>query len=181
MLAGLTALLGGGGGGGGSFESIATATGTGSTVTLNLNSIPSTYKHLQLRITANDGAGATAAIRVNSDSGSNYTLHRVSGDGTSVYASGSTAKTSYEFGPYYGLESNINSVSIIDILDYSNATKNKTFRTFFGINRDSSGGQVYLSSGLWQNTSAITSISLIGFGSYYFTASTKIALYGIKG
>jgi len=33
-----------------SYESIASATGTGSSNTITLSSIPSTYKHLQLRI-----------------------------------------------------------------------------------------------------------------------------------
>ena len=74
MLAGLTGLLGGGGGGGTAFESIATFSPTsGSSVTFN--SIPSTYKHLQIRYAITTSAYADIRFRINGDTGSNYTYH----------------------------------------------------------------------------------------------------------
>ena len=60
-------------GAGTSFESIATATGTGSSGTITFSSIPSTFKHLQIRgISRNSANSIGALMQYNSDTGSNY-------------------------------------------------------------------------------------------------------------
>jgi hypothetical protein len=70
---------------------------------------------------------------------------------------------------------------IIDIHDYASTTKNKTVRSFFGHDRNGAGS-VYLYSGLWMNTGAITSLSL-GQANFSgtFDTGTVASLYGIKG
>ena len=70
-------------------------------------------------------------------------------------------------------------VNVIDILDYANTNKYKTLRVLTGIDVNGSGGYVQLSSGLWQSSSAITSITLTNSTNY--TTATQFALYGIKG
>ena len=79
----------------GSYESIATFT-LGSSTTVTFSSIPSTYKHLQIRYLARSARTGAAtddlAIRLNSDSGANYARHRLFGDGASVTASGQTSQ-----------------------------------------------------------------------------------------
>lgn len=165
----------------GAFGSIATATGTGSSGTITFTSIPSTYKHLQLRIIGNDGAGNQAIMRINNDSGTNYSAHRLYGTGTSASAN---AYTSYDSIPWvsYGVsDANIYSASIIDIHDYSSSTKNKTVRTFLGIDTNgSSQSLIFLNSGLWMNTNAINRIDILNTSGNW-TTSSKFALYGIKG
>jgi hypothetical protein len=75
---------------------------------------------------------------------------------------------------------------VIDILDYKNTNKNKVFKTLIGYDingtagTSSYGGAVSLCSGLWLNTSAITSITLAPEG-FSWIADTSFALYGIKG
>jgi hypothetical protein len=168
----------------GAFESIATATGNGSAFEITFSSIPSTYAHLQIRCIANASNVNTAMnMRINGDTGSNYTRHRLIGNGSSASAAGSTSLTEIPALGNAGLPttSNTYGVFIWDILDYTNTSKYKTVRYLSGQDSNGSGG-VDLGSGLWLNTNAITSITLKSndSGGVYNTAST-FALYGIKG
>jgi hypothetical protein len=174
-----------------SYESIATVTGNGSSTSLTFSSIPSTYKHLQIR-----GIGKTIAlqrstllgIQFNSDTGANYTTHRLIGDGSNAAATGATATTYTSFRDTLAASqtslpdmANIMGAVIIDILDYANTSKNKTVRGFGGVdgNYASVDFEVNLISGLWLNTAAISSITLVANDS--FTTASTFALYGIKG
>lgn len=170
-----------GGAAGGDYESIATATFTGSALSITFSSIPSTYQHLQIRGLAQTPSGNDQIdLRFNGDSGNNYSMHGVTGDGASATAEG------------YGSQNrifNINSplttsntycVSVIDILDYANTNKNTTVRTLQGRDINGSGGQIQFNSGAWYNTAAVTSITL---AARVFNPSSvsSFALYGIKG
>lgn len=167
-----------------SFESIATATGTGSSATITFSSIPSTFKHLQIRYvgrTDNSASSRNYYIRLNSDSGANYAYHRLYGDGSVVGAEGYASQTeAYCFSSMPGALAGTNTmgVAITDLLDYSSSTKNKTLRTLHAFDNNGSGN-INLSSGLWMSTSAVTSITIVMANGNWTTAST-FALYGIK-
>jgi hypothetical protein len=173
----------GGAGGGTAFESIATATGSGQT-TLTFSSIPSTYTALQIRyaIKPTTGTGEALRLQVNGDTGSNYSRHALAGNGSTANASGSASGTFTWAGdnaagtqtsgyPYVGL---------IDIHDYASTTKNKTVRTFVGTDSNSAGG-VSLTSGVWLNTAAITSVTLFFPSGDSLATGSLVSLYGIKG
>ena len=169
-----------------SFESIATVTvGSGGQSSISFTSIPSTYKHLQVRAigrTTDSGVvDSTIAWRFNSDSGANYTLHLLIGDGSSASAYAGTGRdnaSAYLAGA--GASANVFGASIMDILDYTNGNKYKTVRSLFGTDTNGAGGRVMLDSNLWLNTAAITSISATPVtGS--FVQYSSFALYGIKG
>lgn len=166
-----------------SYESIATVTvGAGGASSISFSSIPSTYQHLQLRgITKNTSTSNFAAMRFNSDTGSNYAAHYMDGDGATV---SNGAATNYDRS-YFGYTSttsqtNIFGVSIIDILDYKDTNKFKTVRVFTGVEVNASGGYVEFSSSLWRSSSAITNINIF-FSSNNFAEYSQVALYGIKG
>ena len=159
-----------------SYESIASVTPTSGT-SITFSSIPATYKHLQIRSNLDNAGNTQLLMTMNSDTGSNYAWHLLYGTGASAAATGGATATSINYGSFTGTSSGLG-VSIIDVIDYASTTKYKTTRTFAG--RDTNGtGWIQLSSGLWQSTSAITSITLTD-PNYSFTAGT-IALYGIKG
>jgi hypothetical protein len=166
-----------------SYESIASTSGTGSSGTITFSSIPSTYTHLQLRIIGRTAQSATSAYsytQFNLDSGNNYTIHYLEGNGSSATATAFTPTA----GNYVmnttaaSANSNVYSVGVIDILDYANTSKNKTVRSLSGFDNNGSG-TVNLFSGLWINTNAISTITIVGSGNW--TADSKFALYGIKG
>jgi hypothetical protein len=182
LLNSFTAILdsGGAGAGGGAFESIATATGTGSSGTITFSSIPSTYQHLQLRYISNDASGGNVYLRFNADSGTNYAYHRLLGNGSVTSASGAVTSSQIFWTGYAPATASTMGASIIDIHNYKNTTQNKTARIFTGYDLNGSG-VVYSNSGLWLNTNAITSITLIADSGGNFTTSSVFSLYGIKG
>ena len=170
----------------GSYESIATtAVGSGGQTTITFSSIPSTYKHLQLRFIAKSNYAAniySAGIRYNSDTGTNYTLHTLYGSGTTVSATGYTGQNyDYNSSTMGTTTANAFAANIVDILDYADTTKYKTIRTLNGGDVNGSGGSVALVSVLWQSTSAINSISITTAGYGDFLQYSHFALYGIKG
>jgi hypothetical protein len=172
---------GGAGGAGGSFESIATAVGTGSSDTITFSSIPSTYKHLQIRGIFNDGTGNgfEGSIRFNGDSGSNYSYHRVLGNRSTLTATGSGGQDTIRLGNASNATDTF-AVCIVDVIDYASTTKNKTIRSQGG--RDlGTAGLCNLYSGAWFSTSAVNSLSIFNVGNRSWTSTTTFALYGIKG
>ena len=175
-----------GGVAGGDYESIATTTvGAGGAATITFSSIPSTYQHLQIRGIARNtdtgGSNIGNAIRLNSDSGSNYATHYLFGDGSSVFSQVTAPNSFIALGdmPTSGMLASTFSTYVIDVLDYGNTNKNKTVRTLSGFDRNGAGW-IGLSSGVWMNTGAVTSITLIPYGAN-FAQYSSFALYGIKG
>ena len=167
----------------GAYDSIATVTvGSGGAANVTFSSIPNTYTHLQIRgITRNANATDATIIRLNSDSGSNYARHFLRGNGTSATAAAASSVSAMEgpFTAYSGTTANAFTGVVIDILDYTNTSKNTTIRTIGGVDLNGSGA-VNLTSGLWMNTAAVTSI-LISADSGNLVEYTQFALYGIKG
>jgi hypothetical protein len=169
-----------------SYESIQTVTATGGETSLSFNSIPGTYSSLQIRgITRRADAStviATDTLRFNSDTGANYSTHRLSGDGSTATAGGNGGATEIVFSRGTGATATAGMFGAVvaDIIDYASTTKNKTVRSFTGFDINASGGNVYLLSGAWFNTSAITTITIFANGNT-IAAGTTYSLYGIKG
>ena len=170
----------------GQFESIATVTvGAGGSASVDFTSIPSTYKHLQIRCLLKDTtSGSTddpAIIRFNGDSGSNYSNHGLYGTGSSASTIAS-APTSYIFA--YGTPSNnfsnVFGAAIIDILDYTDTNKYKTTRWLNGFDANTTPSSIDFYSGSWRNTAAISSIQFLPVNNNWAQYSS-FALYGIKG
>jgi hypothetical protein len=175
MLAGKTAFLPT------DFESIATVTvGSGGSSSIEFTSIPATYTHLQVRFITRFGSVAVFKTTFNSDNGTNYAWHEIQGNGSSVTANaGSSA--AFMYGAYsngFSATADTFGAGVIDVLDYANANKYKTLRMLSGYDANGSGG-LQLNSGLWQSTSAITSIK-IAPNTSTFQQYSHFALYGIK-
>lgn len=168
-----------------SYESIATVTvgAGGSAGPLSFTSIPSIYKHLQIRWIGRGGSvsnNQSFGMRFNSDSGTNYTYHSLYGTGATAGATGATGYTYayFDSGAGAGAGTNVFGAGIVDILDYTNINKNKTIRSLGGIDNNGSGS-INLTSELWLSTSAITQIDIYPVTGN-FTQYSTFALYGIK-
>jgi hypothetical protein len=180
---GILAVAGAGGGAGvPAYEQIATAFGTGSSDTISFSSIPSTYKHLQIRGVSNDASGsASLQMRLNSVTTSAYRWHRMYGQSGSVTSQNSGVATdSINITGPSSPTSNIYGALIVDILDYANTSKNKTVRSLSGNYNTGTTPIIALGSGLWMDTAAISAISFTTFGGGFATP-TRFSLYGIKG
>lgn len=167
-----------------SYESIATQTvGAGGATSLTFNSIPNTYTHLQLRCLSRRDSGVShvVVLQFNGDTSANYWWHLLEGNGatTSVgtvssasnriqtYWPNSSTNLANQFGP-----------GIIDIHNYANTSITKVVRTIGGGDANGSG-VIDLSSGMWNSTAAINSIT-VSFVGDTVVENSKFALYGIK-
>jgi len=165
----------------GDYESIATASGSGVSQIV-FSSIPQTYKHLQVRAIQRSGRSAVGDygnIFLNGDTTlSNYTGHRMRGDGSSATAAGATSDYSYGDYPAGTTTANVFGGFIFDLLDYTNTNKNKTQRILYGYDANGSG-QINFASKLWLSTAAVTSLTFDNRGTNW-NANTTFALYGVK-
>jgi hypothetical protein len=168
------------------FASIATFIPTGSSQAVSFTSIPQTYKHLQLRVygASTGGSSDFAYMKFNGVTASTNFFSQGFATTTSLYA--------YNYGGSYnaillgtqagtgGQGSNVPSVGVIDILNYTSTTQNKTVRGWWGYANTSAGALEY-TGGLWYDTpAAITSIQ-ITCNFNFPSANSSWALYGIKG
>jgi hypothetical protein len=170
----------------GTYESIATVTvGSGGAADVEFTSIPATYTHLQIRCLVRGDRASTridVAMRYNSDSGANYyAVHALEGTGTAAtaYADSTNNRNIPGYVSAGSATASVFGVEIIDILDYANTNKYKTFRSLGGVDVNGSG-YLSLRSGLWMSTSAISNIIFFPDGGN-FAQYSQFALYGIKG
>jgi hypothetical protein len=160
----------------GAYDALASVTvPSGGLASVSFANIPTGYKHLQIRMLTIGNGSLTASgfMAINGDStSSNYYTHYLYGNGSSALAGTNQAN----FVPFAMGTSAAPGAEILDILDYTNTNKNKVIKSYSGVDANGSG-QLSLFSILWNNKSAITSISLS------FTTiqqHSSFALYGIK-
>jgi hypothetical protein len=162
-------------------ESVFLASATSSVTFNNLNQYATEYKHLQIRLVARasqSGAQGLVWATLNGDSGGNYSLHRISGTGSSVVSAGSAGQPNFYFGlvPAGSATANSFSGAIVDIFDAYSTIKNTTIKTSTG-NVDNP--EVVIYSGAWYNLSAINLITMTNFSGNFVTGS-RFSLYGIR-
>jgi hypothetical protein len=161
-----------------SYDSISTVTvGAGGAASITFSSIPSTYTHLQIRGISKMSSGASLYMQLNSDTGSNYARHYFNGNGSAAGAGGNSSFTNMFVGST-GTATSTFGANVIDILDYTNTNKYTTSRSLSGADANGSGFMQVM-SGLWINTAAVSTITILGDSN--FQEYSSFALYGIKG
>lgn len=153
------------------YSQIATQTLGSATATVTFSSISGSYTDLILIVNGSTTIDENYRIRFNSDTGSNYSYTRITGDGTSA---ASERATNAAFIQFTAGDHTKRGAFIVNIQNYSNTTTNKTTLSRHSIGESNVGAYV----GLWRNTSAITSITLTTF-STTFTSGSTFSLYGI--
>lgn len=165
------------------FPIASTVVGSGGAAAITFSSIPQTFTHLQMRINARLSSGASVSIfyAFNGDtSTANYATHRMAGDGSTMSSQGWAPGT---FTPFTsgitgaGDTANVWGSGVINFLNYTSTTQNKTLNSLAGYDGNGSG-QIYINSGVWLSNSAITSIVCTGQTS--FLENSRIDLYGIS-
>lgn len=163
------------------YEPIATNTISTSTASFNFNSISGNYTDLVLVASnvTSVSAGSWMGLRFNSDTGSNYSMTEMYGNGTSSTSTRYSSNTLVPINYYSGTGVNQTGfVSVTHIMNYSNSTTNKTTIT----RENNAGDPNYPGAGaivgLWRSTAAITSITILAQVSNF--NSGTFTLYGIK-
>jgi uncharacterized protein YaiE (UPF0345 family) len=171
----------------GVFELISTTvlTGNAATVTFSLTAQQQVdYKHLQLRIAGRTDRASGydgGKIRFNGGTSTDYTYHHLGGNGTNVASYGDASST-YFYLPIGTMEAassgaNKYGAVICDITDAFSTTKNKTMRVLGG---SLTVTNIYLSSGLWVDTSAISSIAISPDVGTNYVSGSRFSLYGVR-
>lgn len=172
----------------GSYDALADITvPSGGATSITFAGIPSGYKHLQLRwlvrSTATGGDSAsTLRMKLNSSAGT-YRSHGLLGIGSNPALAGDNGSNSTGDWIYYAIPNDsvtasMFGVGVIDVLDYTNTSKNTVSRMLAGFDKNG-GGQVGLQSHLWVDTSAVTQIDF-SLGTGNFAQFSQFALYGVK-
>ena len=164
-------------------EAIATTYLEADAASVTFSSIPSTYEHLQLRISGRDddtgAATGTMGMRFTSDSGNNYAIHYVAGDGASTTAGGVASRNNIQLYRLAGgsTQSTIYGSMAVDVLNYSDGVTYTTTRAITGMN--GSDSETWFMSGLWMNTTAVNAIELVASADDLVRGSS-FTLYGLK-
>jgi hypothetical protein len=161
--------------------------GSGGASSISFSSIPSGYSHLQIRcLTKSTRAGSQDYLdmRVGGssvDTGSNYSWHYLLGNGSAASAAGG-ATTNFALGATIPTTSGSGefAATVIDILDYTSANKNKTIRALNGWDNNGSGNMELWSSQWINSSTAIGSINLYSDTGSNFVQYSQYALYGVK-
>jgi hypothetical protein len=154
------------------YEPIATANGTGSAGDITFSSIPATYTDLVLVANIFTSANANQTVRVNGST-TGYSSTLISGNGSAAQSARYTSNNSFNIQYNIFAGSSEPALHVMQFQNYANTNVNKTVLT--RSNRASQAAEAFV--GLWQNTNAITSITISG-GT--FTTNASFTLYGIK-
>jgi hypothetical protein len=163
---------------GATYEPIATQTLVSNTSLVTFSSIPATYTDLVMVVNAGAVSANDMYLRLNGDTGSNYSYTILTGNGTSASSIRGSNQT-LALVDYYGTPATTlgGSVSIFNFMNYSNTTTNKTILS--RSNNASSGTDAIVT--LWRSNSAITSMEfrVATNAGVNFLAGSTFTLYGI--
>jgi hypothetical protein len=149
--------------------------------------IPQTgYSHLQIRAIfrdnrSNSGSGSYADLTFNGVT-SGYAYHQLYGGGSGT--PGAAANSNYSVIEVTrvadaGSTTGVFGATVIDILDYTNTSRNKTVRAIGGFDNNGTGA-MYVYSGLATITSSIYSLTIADGGGTLFSEHSSFSLYGVK-
>ena len=156
---------------------IATQTISGSPTSVTFSSIPSTYTDLVMVISAALSSTNDIGIRLNGDTGTNYSRTILYGTGS---AAGSVTGGGANQGQieYYGTANTTlgGSVITLNLMNYSNTT---TYKTILCRSNNASLG-VDAVVNLWRSTAAINQIEFKPYtGSMTWVTGSTFTIYGI--
>jgi hypothetical protein len=150
------------------------------TASVTISSIPATHDDLLLIVSPRSThVGQTGLdMRVNGDTGSNYSTRRLYGTGS---AAGSDSYTTTQ--AYVGIMPGTDTTDVfgsaeIYIPNYAGST-NKSFSSSGCTEKNTTASFIVVAANLWSSTAAITSITLFPDNAS-LASGTSVYLYGIK-
>ena len=156
------------------YEPIATTTLTSAQATIDFTSISGSFTDLILVTDFSVTSAGDFYLRVNSDTGSNYSVTVLVGDGSSAVSSRSPS-VGYISPNYNSDQTSQRAIQTWSFHNYSNTTTNKTILCRY----NNAARQTVAAVGLWRSTAAISSINIARSAGNFDTGST-FTLYGIK-
>jgi len=160
------------------YELIETTTLPSSASSVTFSSITQDYRDLVLvaEVKGASGSGVIGVVlRLNSDTGSNYSYVNMLGDGSTTDSGSGTADKAFIADSVNPDETNAG-LFLIQLMDYSATDKHKS-----GLVRANlASGAVSATAIRWANTSAVTAVEIFNSGAGdEFAAGGTLSLYGI--
>jgi hypothetical protein len=161
------------------YDKIATYTVPSAAASYTFTSIAGTYTDIILIADATTvNANGSIALQLNGDTGTNYSYTALYGTGS---VAGSLRGSNAAIIGFIGFAAQVpvgtRAMGIAHFQNYSNTTTNKTVLIR---NTPAVSATVEAGVGLWRNTSAITSITLLPLSGASLATGSTFTLYGIK-
>ena len=158
------------------YTPIATTTLGSAASSVTFSSISGSYTDIRLVANIKGSTTSYPTIRLNGDTGSNYSDTELNGNGTSA-ASGRNSNTSVMYFTRSAVwtSSDFSFNVLSDFMNYSNTTTYKTVLS----RANAAGSSVDAVVSLWRSTSAITQI-VISAASGTMDVGSTFTLYGVK-
>ena len=156
------------------YTPLATVTLASVSAAVTFSSIPANYRDLICTVVAPGSTTLQGRIRLNGDTGANYSYVRMSGSGS---ARTSVAAVSQTLGFLSGIAvaTTANALQLsIEVMDYSATDKHKTILS--RADQSTSGTEAFANR--WANTAAVTSVRILTSTGSWAIGST-FSLYGI--
>jgi hypothetical protein len=155
------------------YTALATVTLASTASSVTFSSIPATYRDFVVVFNWGSDGDSNSHMRLNGDSGSNYST--VSMAGESDNSTNSTSGTS-QVRIFIGFQNSTTRLSgMAQIMDYSATDKHKTILSRF----DTANRETQATASRWASTSAITSIRFFDILGQTFQTGATFSLYGV--
>ena len=144
---------------------------------VTFGSIPATYRDLVVIVVAKGSTNLEGRLRLNGDTGNNYSFVRISGTpgGGGVTATNAASQSAaYTSSSVVDARTDSFLQLVINIMDYSATDKHKTI-----LNRaDNAARGAEVIANRWENSAAVTSVTILTSTGNWAIGST-MTLYGI--
>jgi hypothetical protein len=157
---------------GNTYVALATNTLGSNASDITFSSISGSYTDLVLVVNGYLDADNNVFLQFNGDTGTNYSMTSLRGDGTSATSAQNSSVAQMYLG---GILDTATGNAICSIQNYSNST---TYKTVLARVNGVTSGATQARVGLWRSTSAITSVK-VGALSGSFISGCTFSLYGI--
>ena len=164
------------------YEAIATVTvGSGGAANIEFTSIPGTYTDLVMKISARAATDESQLELQFNNNTSNYSIIRLTGDGSSAASASQTSVSQMQFGRGATSVSTANTFGNTEVYIPNYTSSNNKSTSADGVNENNATlARSGLFAGIWANSAAITSIKIFFNGSPNFAQYSTATLYGIK-
>jgi hypothetical protein len=155
--------------------------GSGGAANIEFTSISGSYTDLALLVTCRTASGGADSVKIafNSDTTSgNYQIKYLEGNGTNVSSGTSPSQYSVSASGSTDTASTFSNAQVY-IPNYAGSNK-KSWSSDTVTENNGTAAYATLIAGLWDNTSAITTIKLTTTGAANFAQYSTAYLYGIK-
>lgn len=150
---------------------------------IEFTSIPQTFTDLVLLASLRNASGDEVFLRLNGDTGGNYSWRRLQGNGSGVSSDSQASFGGYNAFFYFTYASTGPSETAntfgngqLYIPNYTGSTTKSLSSDAVNENNGTTARQA-ITAGLYNNTAAITSIAITGNGNY--AIGSTVSLYGI--